>query len=328
MRTYTPLTEGHGLVFAWIAGTGRPASTSIAEAAALPGTWRWLHLDANSERARAWIREAAGDDAFVTDTLLADLTRPTCDATEHRVVAVLRGVNLNPDARPEDMVSVRAWLTSDRLVTVVLRRALACDDVAERLGNGPDQAADPQRLLARINRRLAERMAPTLDKLNGELDDIYTRIIDEDVRVATRELVRPRATAIGLARYLAPLAESTRQLADAETPWLSESFRAATLETAERFKRISEDLLALQARAVLARDEIVSQDSERLNRRVYTLTVIAAIFLPLSVFTGALGMNVGGVPLADHPHGFWLTIGALVLAAGVVTAMLRLIRWI
>ena len=42
---------------------------------------------------------------------------------------------------------------------------------------------------------------------------------------------------------------------------------------------------------------------------------------------GLLGMNVGGVPLAQHPHGFWVVLGFTALVTGgLAWLLLRLQR--
>jgi zinc transporter len=43
--------------------------------------------------------------------------------------------------------------------------------------------------------------------------------------------------------------------------------------------------------------------------------------LPINIVAGFFGMNVGGIPLADHPHGFWVLV-ALVAGFTVLAA-----RW-
>tara|TARA_Y100000813_G_C23938458_1_gene246837 strand:- start:355 stop:525 length:171 start_codon:yes stop_codon:yes gene_type:complete len=46
--------------------------------------------------------------------------------------------------------------------------------------------------------------------------------------------------------------------------------------------------------------------------------VVAAIFLPLGFVTGLLGINVGGIPLAESKLGFWaISGGLLVLGVGL-----------
>ena len=39
-----------------------------------------------------------------------------------------------------------------------------------------------------------------------------------------------------------------------------------------------------------------------------TLGVVTVLALPINIIAGLLGMNVGGVPLADSPHGFWVIV--------------------
>jgi zinc transporter len=98
--------------------------------------------------------------------------------------------------------------------------------------------------------------------------------------------------------------------------------------TRDRLARLTEELHAIETRAGVTRDEIVSRRAEELNDRVYALTILAGVFLPLSVITGLLGMNVGGVPLMDSPYGFWITTISLVVLLVISLTLLRLKRWI
>ena len=65
-------------------------------------------------------------------------------------------------------------------------------------------------------------------------------------------------------------------------------------------------------------DELTNRAAEEMNRRMYILSLVAAVFLPLGLITGLLGVNVGGVPGTNYEWGFWVLSGALV-AIGVLT---------
>ena len=41
--------------------------------------------------------------------------------------------------------------------------------------------------------------------------------------------------------------------------------------------------------------------AEQMNSRMYLLTIVAALFLPLGFVSGLLGVNVVGIPGAEHP---------------------------
>ena len=59
-----------------------------------------------------------------------------------------------------------------------------------------------------------------------------------------------------------------------------------------------------------------------MNTRMYVLSVVAAIFLPLGFLTGLLGINVGGIPGTENPWAF--LIFSLLIVGILVVQMLWL----
>ena len=87
------------------------------------------------------------------------------------MVIILRGVNLNPGAEPEDMVALRVWIDPLRLITVRTRRLVSAQDVRDEIeaGNGP---ITPAATLLSLITRLVARIGPVVDRLGDEIDDI------------------------------------------------------------------------------------------------------------------------------------------------------------
>ena len=56
------------------------------------------------------------------------------------------------------------------------------------------------------------------------------------------------------------------------------------------------------------------------------LSLVAAVFLPMSFVTGLLGINVGGIPGADHGFAFWWVVGGLAVVATAVVSLFRRFR--
>ena len=54
-----------------------------------------------------------------------------------------------------------------------------------------------------------------------------------------------------------------------------------------------------------------------MNKNLYLISIIAAIFLPLGFLTGLLGINVGGIPGTDVTWAFW-AVCALLAALGAL----------
>ena len=80
----------------------------------------------------------------------------------------------------------------------------------------------------------------------------------------------------------------------------------------------------LSERAAVIHESLASRLAEMTNQRMYILSIVAAIFLPLSFVTGLLGINVGGIPGSENPHGFW-EVNLVLL--GVAAAIWAFFRW-
>jgi zinc transporter len=95
----------------------------------------------------------------------------------------------------------------------------------------------------------------------------------------------------------------------------------ALREASEEFSAAVEDMATLQERIKLLQEELSAMVGERTGRSLFTLTVVTVLALPINILAGLFGMNVGGVPLAQHPAGFWI-VAAVVLAFTLAGAVL------
>ena len=58
------------------------------------------------------------------------------------------------------------------------------------------------------------------------------------------------------------------------------------------------------------------------------LSVVAAIFLPLTFVTGMLGMNVAGLPGTESPFGFIISAVVMVVLGIGLVAYFKWRKWI
>ena len=288
------------------------APPARVEAMAPPeGGFVWVHVNATGPGGQGWIA-GAGFDAITRAALTASETRPRATVHGATVLVNLRGVNLNPGAEPEDMVSLRLFL-SDRLVVSVERRELvAVDDVIAGLERGPGPAS-PGELVSRIALRIADRAEPVVARLNERIDDLEEQATDAQAMAGLRgELARVRRMAIVMRRYMFPQRDALSTLEIEDLPWLDIHARSRLREATERITRLAEDLDAIRDRAQVVHDMVMDLRSEAMNRQILLLSTVSAIFLPLAFITGLLGINVAGIPGADKPWAFWAIAAALV----------------
>jgi zinc transporter len=99
-------------------------------------------------------------------------------------------------------------------------------------------------------------------------------------------------------------------------------------DEADRITRYLEDLDLARERTMVLREEFLGQLAQEQNSRMYVLSVVAAIFLPLTFVTGLLGMNVGGLPGLESPRGFAGSLVIMVLAAVGLVVFFRSKKWL
>ena len=122
-----------------------------------------------------------------------------------------------------------------------------------------------------------------------------------------------------LRRYLAPQREALMKLQTEKITWLSDNDRLHLRETTDRLIRYTEDLDSVKDRAAVTQEELVNRLSEQMNARMYVLSLVAAVFLPLGFLTGLLGINVGGIPGSENQSAFLVFM--IILAIVVVLQM-------
>ncbi|MBT8449596.1 MAG: zinc transporter ZntB, partial [Gammaproteobacteria bacterium] len=130
----------------------------------------WVHLDSNHENTKSWLEtEASYLDPMIIEALLEDATRPRMTQFEQGVLLILRGVNLNQNSDPEDMISIRLWVDQHRIISMRRRRLKVIGDIQEKItkGHGPKDSGD---LICMLANGLFDRMEPVLTSLDETTD--------------------------------------------------------------------------------------------------------------------------------------------------------------
>lgn len=299
----------------------RPADRSAEQ-----GTL-WVHLDVHDQASREWLANSSGLDSTIVDALLADETRPRSISTDSGLLVVLRGVNTNPGSDPEDMVSVRLWIEEDRIISTRRRKLLSVSDLRELLqkGIGPTSAGQ---FLCILIARLADRIGDFIDDIESRVGQAEESMADVGQTEFRHTITTLRQQVASVRRYLAPQRDALDRLYRQPGRWLSEADHRDLRDEADRITRYLEDLDLARERTMVLREEFLGQLAQEQNSRMYVLSVVAAVFLPLTFITGLLGMNVGGLPGLESPQGFAASLVIMVVAAVGLLAFFRAKKWL
>jgi zinc transporter len=283
----------------------------------------WVHLDIGNEAGRSWLKRRSDIDDVMMEALLAGETRPRSVPTEQGQLLVLRGVNLNPGSDPDDMVSIRIWLEPDRILSSRRRRLLSIDAVRAEIaaGNGPSTSGG---FVVSLLGHLADRIG----KVVGDIEDALEQAEDDStesdfLRLRSRLGAIRRQTA-SIRRYLAPQRDALDRLYRQPGTLFTNEESSELREEADRITRYLEDLDLARERAMVLQEELLGRLAHEQNSRMYLLSVVAAVFLPLTFVTGLLGMNVSGLPGSDEPGAFAYS---LILMGVLGVALVLFFKW-
>jgi len=296
-------------------------------------TWKpdqgvlWVHLDADNETALDWLKNQSGLSPLIQEALLEVGTRPRNAVSESGVLVIFRGVNCNPGADPEDMVAIRMFITDRRIITMRRNRVRAVQDVHETLADGSGPTTVGEFFVAVVD-RITERIGDVVVDIEDRVAEVEDTIVSAETAELRPLLAELRRESISLRRYIAPQRDMLSRLTHERIAWMTEADKTLLRENAERTARYVEDIDAARERALISQEELNNRLAERMNRAMYTLSIVAAIFLPLGLLTGLLGINVGGIPGTENPWAFLIVTVFLVALAVFLIAWFRKIKWL
>ena len=300
------------------AGGGRPIGWPEAcdWQPARPGEVLWVHLCRDRPGVTEWLDGQLHLPEPTVELLTSDETRPRAFREGETLVATLRGINFNPGAEPEDMISMQLWCDGARLVTLrrhpvqTPRVTLAEIDA----GRGPGDAGA---LITSLVEHMIARMSQSIVDMNDHIDELEEVDPDEDREAMLGKIATIRRNCLALKRHMSPQHEALERISRDAPHWFEEHDRREIAETIDRLRRYLDDIDISKESAVVLQDDLRARAVASTDRTSYLLTIVAAIFLPLGFVTGLLGRNVGGMPGVDDPDAFWVVVGM----CGAILAM-------
>ena len=286
--------------------------------------YRWLHFDIADPSLESWTQEFLPTSAQIA--IRQTETRPRCDFMDGGLVLNLRGVNLNPGADADDMVSLRLWVSNGLIVSSRRRKIWAMNEMRLQMEEGKGPASIGM-FLAALAFGLIKRIENVAVELEEDADEIEEAAIIRPQDISGK-VAQCRQSVIKLRRFIRPQKEALMDLINQREFPLEKRAVAMLRETANRTTRTVEALDATHDRLAATQDHLDILHSSALGRNSYVLSVVAAIFLPLGFLTGLFGINVGGMPGMDSPNGFWIVTAGSVVIGIALFAVFRFAKWL
>jgi len=317
----------------------------------------FVHRDGRTERAtsvdRAWLNPAAGvyfwvdlqapsipESLILSDTMgfhplsvedaMSSVQFPKIEAYDGYLYVVLHAIDFTAAGRGFRTHDIDFFLGATYLVTVHDGRSRSIEELRDHCPRNSRILGDgPVSLFQRIIDSMIDHYRPEIEKLEDRLDELETRVFEQPTPALAREILREKQDVSSLRRVTTPQRDVVARLARREFVDISTEMAFRFRDIHDHLVRIADDATLFQDRITGILDAHLSNTSNRLNEVMKVLTVVATIFMPLTLLTGMYGMNVD---LPHFPGGpsaqFWWLFGIMAATIVLMLALFRRKHWI
>jgi zinc transporter len=298
---------------AWLAS---PAAAPTAPG----GAFVWLHFNLADAAAEGWIREHLAVVPEFFEALHEGSRSTRIEDASDTLVAVVNDVAFEFAFDPSEIETL--WVNVGPRIAVSARlRPLRSID---RLRHAVKEGCRFDSSVAFLNHLLHDQgdvLVRIVREATVRVDGIEDSLLAGRLRHKRADLGKLRRVLVRLQRLLAPDPGPLFRLLRLPPPWIPPQGLEELRQATEEFTLVIRDMSELQERIKLLQEEIAAQLNEQTNRSLYTLTIVTVLALPINIMAGLFGMNVGGIPLNQHEHGFLIVV-CIIITFTVLAAWL------
>jgi zinc transporter len=182
-------------------------------------------------------------------------------------------------------------------------------------------------LVIAIISKVTDRISDYVDGVEDQLVQLEASVQGEDMSCSRSKISAVRREIASVRRYLAPQRDALDALYTYAITSMPEGCAYQLREQMDRMTRYLEDLDLIRERTLVLQEEVMNISMGQQNARMYALSIVSLIFLPVTFVTGVFGMNVGGLPGQADPTAFTVVVGTMFFISIVVIAVLKVKRW-
>ena len=272
----------------------------------------WLHFNLSHAAAEKWIRQHLTLPDQFYESLHEGSKSTRVELDDEMLVAVVNDVHYDFAFEPSDISTLWLAVGPRLVVTGRLKPLRSIDKLREAVNKGAPLKSSVE-LLVHLLHDQGDVLVSIVRATTKHVDDIEDTLLAGRLEPKRANLGSLRRLLVRLQRLLAPEPAALFRLLTKPPGWIHEDDLRELRQSTEEFNVALSDMATLQERIKLLQEEIAGRVAEASNRTLYVLTVVTVLALPINIIAGLLGMNVGGIPLNEHPFGFWIVVAIIIV---------------
>jgi len=297
----------------------------------------WVDIEDLTEREKEVLTDVFQFHPLAIDDCVKSNSYPKIDDFEKYLFLIFHAVNFSGPTNEFTSIEVDIFLGPNYLVTIHQGPVRSIDIQRERCERNPAQYLNknPDFLLHSILSQLADNYIPILADVDDNMEELEDLIILEPSKEVMHQIFKMRKVVLQIRRILAPQRDTINQLSRGVYPQIPKKsliyyrdiydhmFRV--YEMAEMYRDLVGGILDLYVSVINQRH---MDSNSQINSVMKALTILATIFLPLTVITGIYGMNFDFMPELHWKYGYLFVWGMMAVVIISLLTFFKHKRWI
>jgi magnesium transporter len=281
---------------------------------------RWIDLSAQGDGELQLLAERFGFHPLTIEDCAHFDQRPKLEEYSDYLFIVMHGFHC-PDGDPRTLepLELHAFLGRGYLVTVHEKPIPALEAAWRRITSDPATARrGADFIYYLVLDAIVDINFAHLDLLSDALEGIEDTVLQRANRDDLAHIFALKRTLVTMRKALSPQRDVLAILAKRGSVYISDRTSIYYRDVYDHLVRIYESIDASRDLLGNALDVYLSMVGQRTNEIMKSLTILSAIFLPLTFVTGFFGQNFEHLPFSSDPLMWTMVLTCLALPGGMM----------
>jgi len=256
---------------------------------------------------------------------------PKIDDFGEYLFIIVHGINHTVEAEIVETTELSIFLGSHFVVTTYNIPLYSIEAVRRLVTNdGRPMRRGASFLVHAVIDTLIDNIMPTIDKMSDVASEIEEEVIRNPQQAILEAVLKLKRSTLRIHRVTVPQREVLNRLSRGEFKIISQQAEIFYRDVYDHLVRVQDLNQTIRDRADYALNTYLSSVANRQNETMRVLSIVATIFMPLTLLAGIYGMNFAYMPELGWRWGYFAVlafIGAVIIAALWFFSAKRWLGW-
>ena len=253
---------------------------------------------------------------------------PKIESFDNYTFILLRGLSADSKEIDFKTIQLALFIGKNFLITRHSGQSLSINRLHEIVEQDLESYCSGSKLALKLCRLVALRFLDVLLQLESRLEELEMLIVEKPDDSMLAELIQYKSDLNRMHRFATYHEQLFRLLKDRDFSGFTEKTRHEIIDVWEQQERTQSLSQLYYETASDLIDGYISVASHRLNKIMKVLTIVMAVFVPLSFLAGIYGMNFENMPELHSKSGYFILLSIMAAIATLLLIIFRRIKWL